>query len=637
MPAIVIGLLAMVAGLVVRAVGVGQDEFPAGSIAAVAGLILGGIALVTGILAQPRFHGGLFVLPWWAAAGVAVVMATIALVGPDARVVMVPAALETAGGFALLLGLARWCEGTILLRHSWTSLTGQHKSEVHYNDDTSALVPASALIEKDEVRLQDGERLAVDGHLSSERGRIDESDIMGPGAVATKFKGDPVFAGTKAETPVRAIVAAPWTDSWSAQRDARHLKLLTSLLAPDRPGRVAAAACTLIGASVAGLAMTRLGPLEVASWLPTVAGVLLATVAVGPGLGRMRARLSFLHGLHQAGLVVTRMRDLRGLMRVRSWFVDPRLLSAPGPVTVVPMDDASKDELLRVSEAVLREQGGPLHASALAALRSEGISRVQSVALKNADEVYYGTIDGHRWFLGSVPGVKIGLQLEIKPSRAKLLGYFDDRDQEPWLIGREGVGIMGIVGIGITIDEDVQDAARVLGAVAAVSPAAGLRLAERAGLSTERRTAGPRDGTLVAERTAAPKAGMRLRVLSTRPARRLPLSGSPRLMRPALGTFAAVLPLLRTYLVRAGRNAWIATIAGMLAAALCALLWALIPAVGALVGAGVLIGALGLAPSKSESIFDAPDADDSLDGLPAISPLERGPVSAPTSQPLSRG
>ena len=78
--------------------------------------------------------------------------------------------------------------------------------------------------------------------------------------------------------------------SWAAQRDARHDRLQHAQVQPDRPGRAAASAVTLIAVAVGGLAMTRAGPLAVAEWMPTVAGVLLATAALVPSLARWRGR-----------------------------------------------------------------------------------------------------------------------------------------------------------------------------------------------------------------------------------------------------------------------------------------------------------------------------------------------------------
>ena len=599
--ALTTGVLALVLGISVRVLALGgQGGLQADVGFLTAAVVLSALALAPAAWARPVHFGSVFILPWLGAAALAIVMLVLSLLEPQLRPALAPAALETAGGFALLIAFVRWRQMNLIRRNSWAPLNGQAKSEVHQDQQTSALVPASALVAKDEVRLQAGDRVPADGHLSSDDGRLNESSVMGPSRPVERKKGAPIFAGVVAEDPIRVRIAAPWHESWGAQRDQRHDKLRTELLPADRSARAAAVSITLIAVAVAGLAMTRAGPLAASVWMPTAAGVLLAAVAMAPALGRLRGRISFLYGLHRAGLIVSRMRDLRALMRVRRWHIDPVLLAAPGPVEAVAFDDSPTDVLLVKAEALTRERSGPLYGSVLAAVRALGLQRSEGAALRYSDGLYQGTVDGERWFLGRQEQVQAVLNHTLDVANQGPLTFFDDRLQTPYLIGRDKEGIAGVVGIGMGVEDDVRAAVRALQAKVVPSIPEAATLADRVGVPLQQSEPGHRDGTLMSEGTAPPKAGTRLRVLTPRAARQLPSAGSPRMMKPALAAFASVVNALRAHLDVAARTAWLAAAAGLGVSAALALLVGLSPSAGALIGAAAVWGA---------SMTDAPAPD----------------------------
>ena len=326
--AFAVGLLVLAIGTTVRFLSPAQAGLHgAGALAAP---LLAAAAFAAGVRLRPLHHRGVFLLPCLIAAAVGGLMLVLSLVDPTTRADLVPPALETLGGVVVVLATIKWVEAAIVGRHRWLHVNGQVKSELHHDVETSALVPASALVAQDEVRLKAGEQLPVDGFLSTDDGALDESLVMGDESPpVSKTYGEAVFAGTLARTPLRVVVAAAWGDSWAAQRDDRHDRMTEALLIPDRPARTAASAVALVAVATAGMAVTRAGPLAVALWMPTAAGVLLAAAAVVPAFGRLRVGLASLHGLAAAGLVVSRRRDLRALMRVRRWYFDSNLLLAP--------------------------------------------------------------------------------------------------------------------------------------------------------------------------------------------------------------------------------------------------------------------------------------------------------------------
>ncbi len=595
--AMVVGVLTLLFGVAVRAyVASEQDSLLDQTGAVLLGALICALTLLVGVIGRPYHHRGVFLLTWMAAGVVVIVMVVVTLLNLDARSALAPAALEAAGGLALLMALTRWLEGSLVRRHSWPEVSGKAKSEVHHDHATSALVPASALVAKDELRLQAGDCVPVDGYLSSESGQLDDSPVMGPGPAVDKREGDPVFAGSKALEPIRVVVAGPWRDSWAAQRNERHDRLMAAQVRPDRHAKVGAAAVTLLAVAIAGFSISRADPLRLPDWLPTVAAVLLAGAAVAPGLGRMRSRLAFLHGLHEAGLVVSRERDLAELVRVQHWFVDPVLLAAPGPVEAVAFDDTRSDRVLAVAEALTREYGGPVHDSLKAAVDGQELNVLEGAALRHADGAYHGTVEGERWFLGTAERVKQTMNLAVDPAHRGALTFFEDRDQTPWLVGRDRDGIVGVVGVGIDIDPRARAGAKALSAQVMDSKPEAPMLAKQAGLTRAAKEPAARDASLVAEGSPQPKHGLRVRVMLPRPTHMLAESGSPRLMRPALAPLAHALPVLEAHRSAAPTRAWVIT--GLLLAlvAVFALLWTLTPAMATILTLVTLVVAGGGAP-----------------------------------------
>ena len=612
-PAMIAGLVALVMGASVRVLSLfGRATLHDDDGFAVIAAILSILTLGVAALGRPRYHRNVFIFPWLGTAVITVIMAGLAVVEPEVRVALAPAALEAAGGVALLVAVTRWREVAIVRDHRWPALSGAAKSEIHHDDTTSALVPASGVAANDEVRVHAGDLIPVDGQLTTDSSRIDDTAVMGLGDIVEKSSGDPVFAGSHAEEALRVSVAARWDESWAAQRNERHDRLQVSQLTPDRTARTAAAALTLIGVAIAGMALTRVGPLAVAAWLPSVAAVLLATVALGPSLGRMRAHMAFMHGMHQAGLVVSRVRDLRALMHVRQWFVDPALLATPGPVEALAFGDISQEDLLVVAEALTREKRGVQHVSLAEVVKED--RRAEGAALRFDDDVYHGTVAGQRWFFGRPEAVKATLKLEVDAGSRGSLRFFEDKEQTPWVIGKPPTGattgttmpdadaparddgILGIIGVGVRGDEHVRSAAQLL--KASMSGRGAEAKALTGGIvPLTSGSAGQRDGTLLAEYSAPPKAGLRVRAVAPRPARKLPDTGSPRMMRPALGAFARMLPYVRRHRATTTRNAWIVTLGVLAAASVIALTSTLVPSVAAAMGVGAVWLSSGTRPS----------------------------------------
>ena len=595
--AVVFGLVAFVTGVSVRLFAMAEQASLRGDPElAWTAAALTALALVGAAAARPTVHRGELIAPWVAAGVLAAAMILLSLVDPALRSVFAPAALETAGGIALLIAAVRWSEATTAAQPRSSTVAAGAKFEL-YRGQTSSLVPASALVANDEVRLEAGDVVPVDGFIASTRGRLDESPVFGPRPATERGERSVVFAGTRAESPIRVVAAAPLSTSWTAQRDARHAALTDQEISPDRMGRRIAQALSLIAFGVAGMAMTQAGPLAVAVWAPTAAAVLIAAAAAAPSMGRIRGRLDFLNGLHRHGVVVTRSQDLRALMQVEQWHIDANLLAGSGSVETVALADDPPETIVRVAEALLREHGGLVHRSVRHAIERMALVPAEGAALRQADGLYWGTVEGRRWFTGTAEAVHAKRGDELDPARKTTFSFWEDHGQTPWVVGLDAEGPVGIMGIGFEVRAEVQAAARALDAV--VTPSAEAeQVAARADLPLAASPPGQHHGTLTAASTLPPKVGVRLRVLTPEPGPRLPAAGSPRLMAPSLPLFAERWPALRADLLRAPRSAAVAAGAVLTLVSSIALTAGMAPVFGvlaALIAVGAAVGSrLGL-------------------------------------------
>ena len=595
-PAAAVGLVALAVGGGARAADhleLGQGSGTTGFATVV--VVLTVAALGAAFWARPPIHGrAMFMLPWMGAGAVAVVMASMALVAPDVCAALGPAALEAAGGLGLLSAVARGVEATIIERYGGYRVSGQAKAELHHDATTSSLVPASALVAKDEIRISAGERLPVDGRLSSEGGEVDESAVMGDGPPVAKARRDPVFAATVARTSMRVEVEAPWADSWAAQRDARHDEVARRLTMPDPLSRATAGAATVIAAAVAGLAMTRAGPVAIGEWMPTVAAVLMATAVMSESLGRMRARLGLLHRSASAGWVIARCRDLSAMVPGGRWFVDPALIGIPARLEVRPVGGFSVEALVAAAGALTRHHHGLLPA----ALRSPSVAGRASVgvALQALDGVYRGTIDGHRWFLAPSSAVEDQLDPRVVVNARASMSGLDGPDRRLWWIGRDERTLEGAIVVVIDIERRALSAARALQARWSPLDPDASTLSALTAIPVAEGPPGPRDVTVAAEGTPAPRAGACLWAVEPRLGRRLSATGAPVLMRPAVDRWAAGWAAAAGERVKALRHGWLVLVINMSVVAVLALTEGLMPWVGAGLGLAALWSSVGRPP-----------------------------------------
>jgi cation transport ATPase len=506
-------------------------------------IALGAISLALAWLSRPRKDTWVMLglVPIAGAGGVA--MAALALLEPIVRDHLVPAGLEAAGGFTVIAAALRWFWAHRVRELAPLGPTKKRKVRLRKRGDDSKKVEVAidSLLPGDEVELQPGEDLPVDGTIVSGSGFVDESILTGPALPSAKKPGDVLLAGTTPTIPDLVVrVGAEPGSSLLAQREQLASDVREELALAGTTGRLAALAVTLLGFAAVGLILVQADLSILERWMPQVAGLALASVAGAPALALMSGRMATLLLARKSGMIVAREKDVRALSSVRRWQIDPRLLAAPGEVEIVAFGDDSNDRLLAVTEALIASELGPELPSIQAVLKKRKIAPLAAAALRRSQSVYHGTVDGERWFLGPQRAVEEEEKATIDPSSATTLEFLREKGLITWLIGKYDEGIVGAVGIGISAKAEVKTTAQKLGAT--VMPgfpdATRQAIAAAAGIACDGPPLARTDGTLLYESSQPPSTGFRVRVMRPRPGLELRSDRAPRILEPAVASFA---------------------------------------------------------------------------------------------------
>jgi cation transport ATPase len=536
-------------GLVIGAVALGGGfglRFSPNLIPAYALLALSLAALASTYLARPRGDVvvDLGLLPLAGAAAVA--MAIVALLEDD--VSLGPIGLEAAGGVALLVAATRF----VRERSRPKAFERPVKRKVRLrraNVKKPPEVPVASLVAGDVIELGTGEDLPVDGRVVEGSGFVDEASILGPSLPAAKKKGDVLFAGTHSTIPDLVVeVLAPADEAYVLRRRRSIDSVAAELARTPRTGLGAGAVVALL-ALLGAASVVLLGDRRsVEAALPVVAAILLASPAAAPTIALVRSRLAMLEVASLHGLVMARAKDLLALSRVKRWQIDPALLSAPGDLEAVALGDASSDGLIQVAEALYDGSDGPERQTLCAALDRKKLARLRGAALQRGGGVYRGTIDGKRYFMGAETAIEQEEKITIDPATAAPIEFLREKLGVAHLIGTAEDGLLGVIGIGIGSDPDVQACAASVGATMMPGLSDGTRraLAEAAGIPWDGPPPSKRDATILAIDSDPPSSGLRVRVMPFDPKVELEPNSSPRLFRASLGKLSRLADELRS-------------------------------------------------------------------------------------------
>lgn len=587
-----IGAFTLLAGVLFRVSGLFGLTLPLGeSVLPWAVLALSVCAVLSAWLARPEhdtwLEWGLLPLAGLAGPGLCV----LGLLQLGVMVDVLPASLEASGGFALIVSALRFRRAQA--RREVRGVNLGEKRKVRLIRDGAKKrpeVPVASLVQGDLLEIKPGADIPVDGVIMQGSGFVDESALMGPILPVAKQPNDPVFAGTQSSIPELVVrTQRPVADSLLGQREARFAEVSEALARADRWAKLWA------GLTLALIMLVSATPLlgeevpSVAGLVSVWSGVVLALVMSAPALTASRARLTAAAWARAHGVILSRAKDLEALMRVRRWQVDPLLLAAPGPVEVAAFADTPKDTLLSVADALLSETYGPEQISVRAQVKAKKLELLQPAAVKKDAGVYRGTVNGRRWYLGSVGALEKQVTLGVDMQGP--LQFLRDQGHQVLLIGRDEEDVLGAVGISVGAVPEAAVAAKALGATVMPGLPDGIRQAVAAAseITCDGPPLGSHDASLLTRHAELPSSGARVRVLEATADTVLPTQAAPRVWTAALpkvGPALVRLPDLRRESRR--RVALVLVLPLLVVTPLAWLSW-LGPGLGAIIGLSVVV------------------------------------------------
>jgi hypothetical protein len=534
-------------------------------------------------------------------------MPILAIFTPSTRPTYLPAGLECAGAVAFLVAYVRLARVRAARRLVPGHLDAKQKTKLFREGQSKRPeVPAASLVKGDKILCPMEEELPVDGTVVNGTGFVDESRLTGPALPAAKKPGQHVFAGTVPSIPdLEITVGAPQDEAIVLRRDRLASDVGRELTSTAGAGTAAAVWLLLLSLGAIGVAVWRAGDLtKIEMWLPVATAVCVATAMAAPSLAIALGRLALVLEAKRAGWVISRAKDLLSLTHVRRWQIDPHLLAAPGDVEAVALADVTGDTLLAIADALLAEETSPEHVSVRAAMDKKKLESLEGAALKRADGVTYGTVNGRRWFLGPEVALEKVEKQTIEAAQKGTLDFLRERKAVVLLVGNEADGLLGAVGIDFEADKDAKTAATALDAtlMPGLPDATRQAIAGAADLTADGPPAKSRDATILAEKAEPPSSGMRIRVVSPRPG--MPMKeGAPRVFVASLVKVPGVVGELERLAKISRRRAWATTLLPPVVLIALAFAGWLTPWAGVGVGiASVIFAARTPSPKKADAV-----------------------------------
>jgi hypothetical protein len=589
-------LAALASGVAALSFGVGLRFFPHSSEVGsprlgvrwlITGLVIICTSLVASYVARPR-KNALFMTGLLPLAGIiAVLMPVLSVMEPIVRDQFLPGGLEAAGGLALIAAALRFAHAHAAQSMFELKLNPKRKVRLSKEGAKRTDVAVEALIPGDEFELGPGDDVPIDGTIVSGSGFVDESSLIGPSLPRAKKAGDPVLAGSSSSIPGLVVrVGAPFEDSMVVQREQLASTVAEDLSTIGVGGKIGAAFVVLFALGCLAVVAFRSNVERLEEWLPAAAGVCLACLSGAPGLALARGLLRTFIVARISGMIVARPKDVVALSSAKRWQIDPRLIAAPGEVEVLALGDESNDRLLQVAEALVAGELSPELGSLTAQLRRKKLGSASGAALRRAQSVYYGTVDGVRWYMGPQRAVEEEEKVELERSLEGSMAFLRDKGLITWLMGKPSEGIVGAIGIGVTAESEAKVAAMKLHA--AIMPglpdATRKAVADAAAIACDGPPLSKRDGTLLAETSPSPSTGLRVRVLKMRPGIELRSDRSPRILAAALPSFPAAVESARAIAWRARARALLLAVVPVGLAAVLAWYGVLSPLAGTVIG-----------------------------------------------------
>jgi Cu+-exporting ATPase len=336
------------------------------------------------------------------------------------------------------------------------------------DDSTEHAVELSHVMTGDRLRVRPGERIPVDGTVLEGRSAVDESMITGESMPVTKIPGAEVVGGTinqsgglvmRAEKVGRDTVLARIVEMVAtAQRSRAPIQRLADQVSSWFVPAVLGVAV------VAFLVWLNYGPApQLAFGLVAAVSVLIIACPCALGLATPMSIMVGIGRGAQVGVLIKNAEALERMERVNTLVVDKTgtlTEGKPAVTKILPVDERSEGEVLRLAAAVERLSEHPIARAVTAAAQERDIA-IPAVAGFDSPtgKGALGTVEGRRVTLGQEAFLtSLGVEVDDFRHAADLLR------SEGATVVYVGVDdkVAGILAISDPIKETTADALRAL-------------------------------------------------------------------------------------------------------------------------------------------------------------------------------
>ncbi|MBA3869423.1 MAG: cadmium-translocating P-type ATPase [Anaerolineae bacterium] len=386
--------------------------------------------------------------------------------------------LAAATGAAIL---GQWSEGAFLLFLFSLGHAGEHYALDRARNAVSelgALMPKTAQVKRDDklveepvetlavddvVVVRPGDRIPVDGKVVEGSSTVDQSPITGESVPVTKSSGDEVFAGTvNQDNALNIAVTRVAADNTLT----RVMNLVAEAQSQQSPTQQFADRFTsrfvpLI--FVAVVLMIVVPPLlNLLTLQASFYRAMLLLVAASPCALAIGTPAAVLAGIAQAarnGVLIKGGVHLENLGRLKAIAFDKTgtITSGTFNVTdVIPLDNQSADELLRVAGAVEQQSNHPLAQAVVRAAQAKKLTLPKAEGLENVPgRGVRSTIEGQPVLVGSLKLFTETANLSPDKSLTDKLDELERTGRSTMIVSKGGK-LLGILGLADTARPNIQ-------------------------------------------------------------------------------------------------------------------------------------------------------------------------------------
>ncbi len=386
--------------------------------------------------------------------------------------------LAAAAGAAIL---GQWSEGAFLLFLFSLGHAGEHYALDRARNAVSelgALMPKTAQVKRgdkiteepveslqvdDVVVVRPGDRIPVDGKVAQGSSTVDQSPITGESVPVTKSAGDEVFAGTvNQDNALEIAVTRVAADNTLT----RVMNLVAEAQSQQSPTQQFADRFTIRFVPLIFIAtalMIVVPPvLNLLTLQDSFYRAMLLLVAASPCALAIGTPAAVLAGIAQAarnGVLIKGGVHLENLGRLKAIAFDKTgtITSGTFNVTdVIPLDNQSADELLRIAGAVEQQSNHPLAQAVVRAAQAKKLALPKADGLENVPgRGVRSTIEGQSVFIGSLKLFTETAKLSPDKSLTDKLDELERAGRSTMLVSR-GDKFLGILGLADTARPNIQ-------------------------------------------------------------------------------------------------------------------------------------------------------------------------------------